>query len=265
MIVSDRHRYVFVEVPQTGSTAIRRELRQYYDGSPVLHKHANYTEFRSVANALQSGYFVFATVRNPLDAVVSVYERRRSDYEHALSDPSKHVRQGGWVPDEHVEQFDFVRRGGADFGAFLSRYFPHVYNQWVLLCHERFDFILRFENLQEDFSKALRRIGIDQVRELPTVNKTGGRVKSYLEYYPPELRPTAVSTLGPFMMKWGYDFPPEWGPVEVPSLRRLSFAAVDRSANLLARFARLNPRSQRLQAVKSQIYRVQSLFRSDKR
>src|SRR2546426_260618 len=40
LIVSHKHRYVFVELPRTGSTAVRHELRELYDGTPILHKHS---------------------------------------------------------------------------------------------------------------------------------------------------------------------------------------------------------------------------------
>ena len=40
-----------MELPRTRSTAIRRELRELYDGSPLFHKHATYLEFARHAPA----------------------------------------------------------------------------------------------------------------------------------------------------------------------------------------------------------------------
>jgi len=51
MIVSHRHRYLFIEIPLTGSWAIHRELREHYGGSPILHKHASYPEYRRTLSA----------------------------------------------------------------------------------------------------------------------------------------------------------------------------------------------------------------------
>jgi hypothetical protein len=39
MTISRRHRYVFVEVPRNGSSAVRRALRELYDGAPMRNKH----------------------------------------------------------------------------------------------------------------------------------------------------------------------------------------------------------------------------------
>lgn len=50
MIISHEHRYVFVEVPRTGSSAINRELRERYGGVRILTKPATYEEFARQAS-----------------------------------------------------------------------------------------------------------------------------------------------------------------------------------------------------------------------
>ncbi len=85
MIISDTHRYLFVELPHTGTTAISQELRECYDGRKILHKHARYGDFLRGATASQRDYFVFSCIRNPLDEAVSIYARLRSDHRNAYS------------------------------------------------------------------------------------------------------------------------------------------------------------------------------------
>ena len=51
MIISHRHRYLFVEVPHTGSHSIAEQLIRHYDGEPILRKHANVTQFLGQAAA----------------------------------------------------------------------------------------------------------------------------------------------------------------------------------------------------------------------
>lgn len=36
VIIRHRHRYLFVELPHIGSTAIPRDLMSLYDGEPIL-------------------------------------------------------------------------------------------------------------------------------------------------------------------------------------------------------------------------------------
>jgi hypothetical protein len=85
LIISHQHRYLFVELPRTGSTAIRHELRELYDGTPILHKHSTYDEFRRQASVAELQYFVFSTVRNPLDDAVSRYFKLKTDHNLRFS------------------------------------------------------------------------------------------------------------------------------------------------------------------------------------
>jgi hypothetical protein len=107
MIISHRHRYVFVEVPRTGSTAVSAELRENYDGHEILRKHASYRDFLRVASEEERGYFTFSAVRNPpcrvgLRAVhgavgihvPSVLGRRPSASLEPVAVPSWHMPPG---------------------------------------------------------------------------------------------------------------------------------------------------------------------------
>ena len=63
--------------------------------------------------------------------------------------------------------------------------------------------VLRFENLQRDFSALLDRLGLTQIRPLPVVNKTQyafneTKGKSI------SLSETAIRPFVPFMNEWGY-------------------------------------------------------------
>ena len=50
MIISHKYKYLFIETPHTGSTAISNELQENYDGQRILHKHAYYFEFARQAS-----------------------------------------------------------------------------------------------------------------------------------------------------------------------------------------------------------------------
>ena len=79
MIISHEYKYLFIEIPLTASWAIQLELCQFYGGAPILHKHATYAEFRNIASEEELNYLVFATVRNPLDKIVSRYHKIVND------------------------------------------------------------------------------------------------------------------------------------------------------------------------------------------
>jgi hypothetical protein len=222
VIISDEHRYLFVELPRTGSMAISAELRAHYGGRPILGKHSTYREFLRAATPEQKRYFVFSGVRNPLDAAVSRYFQLRTDIRGRFTDP--HKRRARTTLVERVEDrvYRWVNERDADFTEFLLRWYLLPYDTWTSLDHRRFDHVIRFEHLQEDFAELLRRLGLEQVRPLPVVNRTDQRERDFASYYTPRAIRRAGWVFGPYMEEWGYAFPPSWGPVRVPAWARLA-------------------------------------------
>ena len=223
MVISDKHKYLFVELPHTGSTAISKELCENYDGVTILSKHARYNQFLKIATPERRRYFVFSCMRNPLDEAVSVYFRYKTNHKGRYTNPAKWKRNGGSVSDYSLKAFNFVHRNSADFPAFLKRFYRKPYDDWSNLAHKKFDFIIRFENLQGDFSKVLDLLGIKLVRPLTVVNKTAEKGVNFWFYYPPEIFDYARKIFGPFMKEWNYDFPSEWGEKPIPLLSQVEF------------------------------------------
>tara|TARA_R110002124_G_scaffold175649_1_gene343464 strand:- start:41 stop:211 length:171 start_codon:yes stop_codon:yes gene_type:complete len=56
MIISHKYKYLFVEVPHTGSTSISEELVANYDGHPILKKHSQYIDFLRQASKEEKDY-----------------------------------------------------------------------------------------------------------------------------------------------------------------------------------------------------------------
>ncbi len=210
MIISPLHKYVFVELPHTATTSIRRELCSIYDGQEILAKHSPYHKFLKTANAEQKQYFVFSSLRNPLDVVVTKYLKIKTNHNGGYTKPEHWQRNGAWIPDYELKQFKFVQDNDADFPTFFKKYYKFPYDNWSCLDHKQFDFVMRYENVQDDFSKAIQLIGMEQKRPLPVVNKTREK-KDFISYYTPEIQEQAKRIFGPFMKKWGYEIPREWG------------------------------------------------------
>lgn len=49
MVISHKHKYLFIEFPLTGSTSVSKALIENYDGERILHKHSSYFDFCKVA------------------------------------------------------------------------------------------------------------------------------------------------------------------------------------------------------------------------
>lgn len=208
MIISDANRYLFIAQPHTACSAIQTELKQLYGGQRMLDKHATYAAFLRAATPEQKRYFVFSGIRNPLDEAVSLYFKYRTDHNR------KYSKLFHSLSERQRESFKYVTDEQADFITYLRRFYRRPFDNDTIIRHRQMDQIVRFEHLQEDFSRALELLGLEQVRPLPMLNQTSER-GDYRDYYPPEVRAHAAWVFGPFMRKWGYELPPEWG-MDVP-------------------------------------------------
>lgn len=223
MIISDRHRYVFVELPRTGSTAVAAELIENYAGRAILGKHSTYRDFLRVATPDQQRYFAFSAIRNPLDVAVSRYVQLKTNKGQRFTDPLKLAERSTRV--EKVENliYKWVHDHDASFEQFVRRWYVLPYDTWASLDHRRMDMVLRFERLSDDLAEAVRRVGLEPVRPLPVVNPTPTRARQFESYYTPPAIRRAVWVFGPYMERFGYRFPDAWGAQRVPAWSRVAY------------------------------------------
>ena len=251
MIISHRYKYLFIELPMTGSTAIRAELRENYHGTPILQKHATYYDFLKVANAEEREYFVFSGIRNPLDQTVSHYFKFKTNHRDQFTRPPKPGQPKKSLVFRlayhisHYKRYQYIRDSEADFATFFLKFYTIPYNNWSSMAHQRFDGVIRFEHLEEDFANVLKLMGIEQKRPLPTKNKTKQKVEDFWQYYDtPQMQQRARRVFGPFMEIWNYQFPPEWGDFSLSKWQRAEFAFYNSFRNIYWRYLRRPPISQ---------------------
>jgi len=226
MIISHKNKYLFVEVPQTGSVAISHELCDYYDGQTILEKHSFYSDFLKIASPEEKRYFVFAGVRNPLDDTVTWYYKLKTNYGQEFTDPDKRKRIKLLRKFIGTRMFEDIHEAAMDFQTYFVKYYKFPYNNFASMIYGRYDYLIRFENLQEDFTRVLQLLGLEQKRLLPVRNWTKERGKNFLSYYTPEIIPRAKRVFGPFMKQWGYQFPPQWGEYSSTRWSELEYECV---------------------------------------
>lgn len=206
MLLSQRHKYVYVHVykvaGQSVKLALRRQHLRYLPGlrtplAHVLESPQAYT-FRSVeahSTAAQirdwlgedawNDLYSFSFVRNPWDWQVSLYHFIRTNkfnYQRRLVSAMSFEDYIRWrVEEDRHLQLDFlVDRHG---------------KQLV-------DFVGRYENLAEDFGHICRRIGI--VAELPHVNAS--KHAAYRSYYSDATASMIAEAYAPDIQAFGYAF-----------------------------------------------------------
>ncbi len=183
MVISERYKYLFVELQLTGTTAISTELCENYSGERILSKHSRFHEFSRICKEAHEKYFVFSGIRNPLDITVSQYFKAVSNHRGKYTNPKKWKRYGGTLSEKALKRYNYIIKTNADFSKYFMKFSVIPYDDWSRLYHKKMDFIVRFENIQEDFSEVLKLIGLKQIRPLPVINKTDIKESDFLAYY----------------------------------------------------------------------------------
>lgn len=208
MIINHQYQFCFFAVPRTASTAISEVLKEKYGGLRILKRHNSYQEFIDQAEDHEKGYFKFASVRNPMDSVVSAYFKKKADHNGRFSRGTYH--DGRPIGKQSMEEYTFITTENASFQDYFIKFYTEPYERKR---HEhtieQMDAIIRFEYLNEDFKKVMKQLNLP-FYPIPVINSTSNRSRDFLQFYSPEIRERAIQVFSPIMKKWGYTFPADW-------------------------------------------------------
>jgi len=198
MVIIHKYKCLFIELPRTATTAISNKLMESYDGNDILYDHDTYKNFLKIATDEEKKYFTFSCIRNPIDRTYSYYVKyKNSSYDYLLE---KERRKGSLISYFfRKRRLKWFKKHNPDFFSFLKKYYKLPYCDWSCLNSKDFNFIIRFENLEEDFFKALNLIGIKPKRLLPQLNVTKGKKSDYMKDFSPEQVKDVKKNFGPFM------------------------------------------------------------------
>lgn len=221
MIISTKYKYLFIELPRTGTTSIHHELIKNYDGEEILSKHSTYRDFVKMDKYNEYDYFIFSCIRNPLERTVSFYSKIKNGYyDYKLN--KKWYNRTIYENLYLLNILKYVKGSNCSYSDFLKKFYKVPYTDWSCLDHKNFDYIIRFENFNNNFLKFLKKIGVKPKRNLPVLNRTREK-KNYLNYYTPQIYNHAINIFGPFMKEWDYTLPTEWGKFDVPIIFLLAY------------------------------------------
>ncbi len=217
MIISHKHKFIFIHIPKCAGTTICHSLiNNLYFKLPrrqawmfnklnlniaevfkVTTDHGNSLEldqhdtFRDIKNYLDKKnlnideYFKFSFMRNP-------WERRVSQYEYA----KRMAKEKGedWAIEISLMSFyEFITERNDSQLNWVSNEKNNV----------AVDFLASGRNLQQDFNKICKKIGIPHI-ELPHKNKT--KHKHYTEYYDDETRQIVANNCAKDIEYFNYKF-----------------------------------------------------------
>ena len=171
MILSEKYRFLFIHVPKTGGSTIRRWLREYTQNDPLVGIWKNHFRLGDVQHALHDGFynslFKFAFVRNTWDRLVSNYFflRKLDDENHWTVDakalPFKEYIRANPMPS----QLNWINNEQQEVGV---------------------NYIGRFETFERDWTEIAKRIRVPFPRTLFKENVSKHR--HYSSYYDDDTR-----------------------------------------------------------------------------
>jgi len=223
MIISHKYKFVFIGLPFSASSAISKELHLQYEGAPYLRKHSLYHEFEKVATKNEKDYFVFAVLRNPMEIVVTVYEKMKANSKGNFTNPDLFSENGGHITKKQREKFNFIHDNKASFQEYFLNFFIKPFDNFSSLTLDNCDFVIRYENIAEDYILALEKSGVLNPKPLPVANKTAGKKNDLSLYYTDEIKEQAIYVFAPFLEKYGYNFLAKWGQIKTPISSSIKF------------------------------------------
>ena len=226
MIISHKYKFLFIGLPFSASSAITKDLHANYGGKPYLRKHSLYHEFVKVATAEEKDYFVFAVLRNPMEIVVTVYEKMKANAKGNFTNPQLFKENGGHITKSHRIRFNYIKDNSATFQEYFLKFYNKPYDNYSSITIDNCNFVIRHENIAEDYLLALNKAGVESPLPLPVVNKTSGKKNDLSEYYTEEIRKKAIYVFGPFLTKYNYSFPENWGTIDIPLLSHFKFKII---------------------------------------
>jgi len=206
MIISRKHKFIFIHVPKVGGTSIKKGLRSFYDrktelekvpkgmrvSSAIARKHVAAFMLRQAIGGKQwNNYFKFGFVRNPWDWVVSIY--------HFIRINGRDPRQPE-VLKMTFEQFVpwFIRQDSVEFKLLNGQHSYLMHRGKTLV-----NFIGKIEKFQEHFDIVCDRIGIAH-QKLGRDNTT--KRTAYRDYYSEKNRKIVAQFFKKDIQLFRYEF-----------------------------------------------------------
>ncbi len=231
MIISHKHKFIFMKTRKTAGTSIQTALTDICGPDDIIssdidtvgrnedkscwdgHPHPHLWDVRNlVGEEIFNSYFKFAFIRNPFDVTVSrffwnIKGKGQKGYELTKDGFNK------WV-DEYTSQFIFHK---AEYFP-INLVYPFLYSHNFVNPNtfERIgpdirqlafdvDFVGRFENLVDDFDYVCNKLGLGKIG-LPQ-KKTGMRDKrDFREMYTDESMKKVENVFAEDLLTLGYSF-----------------------------------------------------------
>jgi len=208
---------IFIHVPKTGGGTIehmiledhfkyKKDLDLKEERKKLFSLNKQWTQHHTITETISSRkiynpqeFFKFAFVRNPWDRIVSEYLYMKNNTGCACRG---NIRK---IPKSFEEYV---------LGNFKCSWRNHISEQYKFIYNSRdelmVDFLGRFENYENDLSSLLKKLGIQNRKNIPCVNQTRSLkqkiIKPYWMYYNKETKKIIEQKFEKDIKLFGYTY-----------------------------------------------------------
>lgn len=244
MIISHRHRFIFLKPLKVAGTSIEVALAPHCGEDDILtpigdfdsrwdedryqvlgRKHPGYRRHgslalvrRNIGEAVWSDYFKFAVVRNPWDLVVSQYHwaTRSGVLTGSVLGGLRLVWRKPWRVRRNLQNLgsrvamrllSLERLPFSFFASWMLGYYPHN-DRFYFDASGRvgLDFVIRYEHLEADFHAVCARLGLPAVPLPALKTRTRPKKEHYSSYYDERTRDHVRRRYARQIEHFGYGF-----------------------------------------------------------
>ena len=170
-MISYNKKFIFVHINKTAGTSMEKALADYgvkkleekgdlkFELNYNQSQHFNCDEYKKYLGSEYDDYFKFTVVRNPFDRVVSYY------YGGAIQ---KGLNFKDWVVDRYLNENykDYIR---------MYSDYTHWFDK------DEMNYVLKFENLDQDFIKLKETLDLNCELGKANVNKSRTHYRDYYD------------------------------------------------------------------------------------
>ena len=204
-MINHTHKFIFVKLSKSASETITNALTTSL--SNTTFEKTGHNHILDMISEDTDTYYKFTTVRNPYSRLVSRYFFARKIPHHTKQFENLTFRD--FVVGGHINtpmNTDWVQSSAPHLKKLLNKvgFFDNQI-EWMQndLGEMVIDFVMKTENLQEDFNTVCDKIGIPK-QKLPHKNKT--KHKHYTEYYDDETKEIVAERYAKDIEYFNYKF-----------------------------------------------------------
>ena len=196
-MINHKHKFIFIHIPKCAGSSLHGVFRQYGDDSDFNYGHPTFQQYCDKYKQ-SIDYTKIISIRNPWDRLLSTFY---------------YLKGGGNGYFYDIELKKIFNIYETNFKDWVVHFLKEALELNLPINHFKpisfyiskkdIDYVIRTENIQEDFDIVCDKIGIPK-QELPYINKS--KHKHYTEYYDDETKQIVAEKYAKDIEYFGYKF-----------------------------------------------------------